>query len=115
MSKSQIIPEPQTTNLIGIGTQITGDFITKGDLRIDGCLKGNLHSEGKVIVGDSGKIEGELKCKSADILGEVTANIEVAELLNLRATAVISGDIKTSKISIEAGAVFTGACTMITN
>ncbi len=111
MSKN-ILPENPSVNLIGNGTEITGDIISNGDIRIDGSLKGTIRSSGKVVIGSTGRIEGEIICQNADISGEVKAHLKVNELLSLKASAVVSGDILTNKLAIEPGAVFTGACSM---
>ncbi|NVO08583.1 MAG: polymer-forming cytoskeletal protein [Bacteroidales bacterium] len=99
-------------NLIGQGTEITGDVICSGDLRIDGILSGNITSKGKVVVGETGKIKGEINCKNSDISGIIEGKITVVELLSLKATARIMGDIITSKLAIEPGSKFTGYCNM---
>jgi len=67
---------------------------------------------GKLVVGPQGVIEGEVKCKNADISGLLKVNIQVDGLLNLKATAKLMGDIKVKKIAIEPGAVFSGKCEM---
>jgi cytoskeletal protein CcmA (bactofilin family) len=111
MSKTTIVETP-SVNIIGNGTDIVGDINSNGDFRIDGQLKGTIQSTGKVVVGSTGKVEGEIICQNADISGEVKAHLKVYELLSLKASAVVSGDIVTNKLAIEPGAVFTGACTM---
>jgi len=73
-------------NLIGQGTEITGDVNCGGDLRIDGNLTGNINSRGKVVVGETGKIKGEIACKNSDISGIIEGKITVIELLSLKAT-----------------------------
>lgn len=104
--------ETPSVNIIGSGTDIIGDINSNGDFRIDGFLKGTIKSSGKVVVGSTGKVEGEIICQNADISGEVKAHLKVHELLSLKASAVVSGDIMTNKLAIEPGAVFTGACSM---
>lgn len=99
-------------NLIGNGTTITGDIKSSGDLRIDGTLKGNLSISGKLVVGPSGNIEGNIICQNADISGEIHGKVSVTELLSLKASAKLLGDIVTGKISIEPNATFTGTCNM---
>jgi len=73
---------------------------------------GTINSKGKVVLGESGRIEGEVICQNANISGEIKGKIIVKELLALQATARIHGDIETSKLSIEPGANFTGSCNM---
>ncbi|PKP04801.1 MAG: cell shape determination protein CcmA [Bacteroidetes bacterium HGW-Bacteroidetes-6] len=109
-----ITPEPQTPNinLIGAGTVIVGDVKANGDIRVDGTINGKLHGKGKVVVGTSGSIEGEINCQNADISGMVKGQIHVTELLVIKTSAKIIGDIHTQKISIEPGALFTGNCSM---
>jgi cytoskeletal protein CcmA (bactofilin family) len=112
MAKS-IETEAPSVNLLGAGTTIKGDIKSNGDIRIDGSLFGSVQSKGKIILGPTGIIEGELICQNAELSGTVKANISVNELLTLKATAKISGDISTNKLAIEPGAKFSGSCNMI--
>ena len=99
-------------NMIGAGTTITGDVQSKGDIRVDGTLKGSVSTEGKVVLGREGIIEGDVACKNADISGTLKAKITVSQLLSLKASSKLNGDIITNKLSIEPGASFTGSCSM---
>ena len=99
-------------NMIGAGTIITGDIVSKGDIRVDGTLKGSVNTEGKVVLGSKGIIEGDVVCEDADISGTIKAKITVLQLLSLKNTAKLSGDIITNKLSIEPGATFSGSCSM---
>jgi cytoskeletal protein CcmA (bactofilin family) len=101
-----------TINLISNGTDITGDVKSNGDIRIDGTLSGNLNTKGKVVIGPTGKVTGEVICKNSEVSGIVEGKITVGQLLNLKASSKILGDIVTSKLSIEPGAKFTGTCKM---
>ena len=99
-------------NMIGAGTVITGDIKSKGDIRVDGSLNGSIETEGKVVVGQGGIVEGDVVCKDADIAGVLKAKISVSQLLSLKSSAKLNGDIVTNKLSIEPGASFTGSCSM---
>ena len=105
-------PDNTTINLISNGTEITGDIKSNGDIRIDGSLTGNLNTKGKVVIGTTGKVKGEIICKNSEEAGFIEWKITVAQLLNLKASSKINGDIITSKLSIEPGAVFSGNCKM---
>ena len=111
MSRNNEVESP-AINIVRKGTEIKGDITCSGDIRVDGSLKGNLISEGKVVVGVSGVIDGQITCKNADISGTIKAKLTVKELLQLKATANIHSDINTNKLSIEPGANFTGSCNM---
>lgn len=104
--------ETPSANLIQSDTYITGDIFSGGNIRIDGVLKGTLRCLGKMILGPTGRMEGELLAQNADLEGKITGNVLVAELLSLKATAEINGDITSNKLAIEPGARFTGACNM---
>tara|TARA_B100000123_G_C25705574_1_gene417421 strand:- start:343 stop:759 length:417 start_codon:yes stop_codon:yes gene_type:complete len=99
-------------NIIGQGTSILGDINSNGDIRIDGTLKGSIKTEGKVVLGKEGVVEGDVVCQNADVSGTIKAKITVSNLLSLKETAKLNGDIVTNKLSIEPGAEFTGSCSM---
>ena len=112
MAKNTLPETPSSANLIQSGTFITGDIQSNGNIRIDGTLNGTVNAGGKVILGPTGEIDGEIKCINADIEGRVTGMIQVKELLSFKSTAVVSGEINTNKLAIEPGARFTGTCRM---
>jgi cytoskeletal protein CcmA (bactofilin family) len=97
---------------IAAGTEIIGDIVSNGNFRFEGLLKGTINISGKLVVDESGVIEGNITCKSAMISGKIDGKIVVDELLELKHSANIHGDIVTAKISIEEGAIFTGTCNM---
>jgi cytoskeletal protein CcmA (bactofilin family) len=99
-------------NIIGNGTKITGNIETSGDIRIDGTLIGNIETQGRIVIGETGLIQGKVKCLNSDISGQVKGEISVKELLSLKSTANIQGDISTNKLAIEPNAIFTGFCNM---
>ena len=101
-----------TINNIAAGTVVTGDITANGDFRLDGSLHGNISLNGKLVIGEKGSVEGNIVCQNANVIGTVKGNLQVKEFLTLYASSVINGDIVTSKLSIEAGARFTGSCKM---
>lgn len=101
-----------TVSLISAGTEIRGEIDCGGDLRIDGTVVGSLSVRGKVVIGESGRVEGELQCKNGDISGYLKGKIQVAELLSLKSTAKLFAEMRTQRLGIEPGAIFTGSCQM---
>lgn len=109
---SNLVSESAARNIIGQGTTIKGDIQLKGDFRIDGVLQGTIHSEGRIVIGSSGTVEGNIYCQNADISGILNGNLEASDLTSLKATAVFTGDLLTSRIVVELGARFSGKCDM---
>lgn len=102
----------ENTSLIGLGTCITGNIETQADVRIDGTLKGNIYSKAKVFIGPQAVVEGDIQCRHADIMGRVTGTIKVSELLQVKAKAIIEGDIHSNKLMMEPSVTFNGKCHM---
>ncbi|MEZ4936160.1 MAG: polymer-forming cytoskeletal protein [Crocinitomicaceae bacterium] len=103
---------PDRLNRIVEGTEVTGNVKTESNIRIDGILNGNLYTSGRLVIGPSGFIKGEIVCSDADVEGTIEGNIKVSNILTLRSTAKVLGNISTGKIVIENGADFDGNCRM---
>ncbi len=99
-------------NIIGNGTEITGDVVAKGDIRIDGKIIGNLSTQNKLIIGETGYIQGEIKAAIADISGKAKGKLFASQICILRSTANFEGELTTDKLVIEEGAIFNGTCSM---
>lgn len=112
LSMSKNIAETASVNLLGAGTTIEGDIKSNGDIRIDGALIGSVVTKGKLVIGTTGSIDGEVTCQNADISGSIKGKITVNELLSLKSSSKITGDILTNKLAIEPGANFSGTCSM---
>ncbi len=112
MNKTAETVNPGKINSIMEGTSIEGEIKSDSNLRVDGRVKGTINVRGRLIVGQSGVIEGEVTCQSSDIEGTVIGRVNCQDLLSLKATAKLQGDINTKKLAIEPGAVFTGNCSM---
>lgn len=100
-------------NTIAKGTTIKGCVTATGDFRLDGRLEGDITLTGKLVVGESGYIKGNIICQNANIIGVVEGNVSVKELLSLNSTARVKGDILINRLSIEPGATFSGSCRML--
>jgi cytoskeletal protein CcmA (bactofilin family) len=104
-----------SVNSIGQGTYVEGTINADSDIRIDGEIKGNLSCKGKLILGERGKIVGDIECTNALIEGEIRGKIVVKELLQVKDSAIIDGDIATDKLNVDSGAVFNVNCNMGTS
>lgn len=103
---------PDRLNRIVEGTEVRGNIRTESNIRIDGVLHGNLETHGRVVIGATGLIKGEIVCMDADVEGSIEGDIRISNLLCLRSTASVTGNITTGKIVIENGADFDGNCKM---
>ncbi len=112
MAKNEIM-EAGPINTITHGTIIKGNIQASGDFRMDGTLEGDITLNGKLVIGETGVLTGNVVCQNANVIGTVNGNVTVKELLSLYSTAKVTGDIMINKLSIEPGATFSGTCRML--
>lgn len=110
--KKAVVELSSSSNTISKGTTVNGDIETFGNIRIEGKVIGNVVTKSKAVLGQSCEMDGNLLALNAEIEGHITGTVEVAELLILKPTAVINGDIVTNKLIVESGAKFNGGCKM---
>jgi cytoskeletal protein CcmA (bactofilin family) len=101
-----------SSNIIGKGTTLEGNIEAYGNIRVEGRVVGSIVTKSKVALGQSSKVEGNILAQNAEVAGEVKGIVEVSDLLLLKASAVIHGDIITNKLIVESGATFNGGCKM---
>ncbi|NRB47569.1 MAG: polymer-forming cytoskeletal protein [Saprospiraceae bacterium] len=105
-------PSGHALNSVVKGTVVEGSVQSASDFRVDGTIQGKLYCDAKVIIGPTGFVDGEIRCKNAVIEGKFEGTIKVSELLNVRESAKISGDVTTGKLIVNSGAEFNVTCTM---
>ncbi len=111
---SSIMPSAATHSLNSLvqGTVVEGSVKSESDIRVDGTIKGKLICDAKVIIGPTGYVNGEIKCKNAVVEGKFEGVLEVSELLNVRENAHVHGEVGTNKLIVQSGAVFNVKCNM---
>jgi cytoskeletal protein CcmA (bactofilin family) len=97
---------------IAKGAMFQGNVETYGTIRVEGKVFGNIKSKGKVSLGETSFVQGNLLSQNAEIAGEVSGVVEIVEILTLKTSAVIHGDIFCNKLIVESGATFNGKCQM---
>jgi cytoskeletal protein CcmA (bactofilin family) len=109
-----IITTASTTssNSLVQGTNVEGTIQADKDIRIDGTLKGNLNCKGKVIIGPTGYITGDITCENAVIEGRFEGVLIVGDVLHVKETARIEGDVSTQKLVVQPGSIFNVKCKM---
>ncbi|MCF6279486.1 MAG: polymer-forming cytoskeletal protein [Flavobacteriaceae bacterium] len=99
-------------NIIAKNTSIVGDINSEGDFRVDGLVEGTIKTTGRVVIGTQGTVKGTIECSNADIEGVFSGKLIVSELLSLKASAKINGEVIINKLSVEPNATFNATCTM---
>jgi cytoskeletal protein CcmA (bactofilin family) len=99
-------------NTLVTGTVVEGTVKSEKDIRIEGSVKGTLHCDAKLVIGPTGYIEGEVRCASAVIEGRFEGSIFVADLLNVRESATVNGEVTTGRLVVQSGANFNVQCNM---
>ena len=99
---------------ISAGTVIKGEIQSPYDLRIDGTFEGKIQSKGRVVIGESAVIKGDIICENVDLWGKVEGNLFVKNTLALKDGCKMDGNLNISKLSVELGATFNGSCRTIT-
>jgi len=111
-SKAMESNSPDRLNRIVEGTMIEGEIRCESNIRIDGTIKGTIVTKGRLVIGPTGKIDGDVTCNNADIEGQLSGKINVNELLSLKSTAKINGNISTGKLAVEPGAALNASVDM---
>lgn len=109
--KETSVPKEIET-IIGENTIFQGTIKTKGSMRIDGKLEGNILEAAQVIIGTKGVVQGDITANSVIIGGKVTGNVTASENIEIKPGAQLLGDIHTSSLAIGEGAIFEGHCVM---
>ena len=98
-------------SFVGINSNFKGDIDTKGTLRIDGTMDGNVTADW-VILGEKASLKGNIAARGIIIGGKVEGNLKAKEIIEVKSKGQVSGDISTTKLSIVEGAVFNGKAFM---
>ncbi len=94
-------------SLVGANSELSGDITVQGTLRVDGKFTGNINADW-VILGESGSISGNVHARCAVIGGTIKGNIKAEELIEIKHTGQLWGDIYTKKLSVAEGGIFEG-------
>lgn len=112
-NKEKIVSNNQgLLNLIGPGTEIKGNLVCEGDIRIDGKVEGTVTVGQRLVIGETGIITGNVQAANVTIAGAVVGNIKSSQTTILHGKSSVKGDIYTSQMIIESGARFNGRCVM---
>jgi cytoskeletal protein CcmA (bactofilin family) len=108
MKKSQ----DQINAFLGKDTEFEGKLSFSGAVRIDGRFKGEILTEGTLIVGETALLECDIQTAHISISGEVHGNIDAQNRIEIHAPGRVFGNISASTITIDEGVIFEGNCRM---
>jgi cytoskeletal protein CcmA (bactofilin family) len=107
--------EPAPTHidsLIGLGTEVDGDIIFSGGIRIEGLIRGDVsvaHAEsGILMLGNQGRIVGNVRVSHLIVDGEIDGSVYATDLVEVRGTGKIKGDIHYGLLEVHQGALIDG-------
>lgn len=110
--KNNVSKSTNTVSTIAAGTTINGDLESDSSLRIDGNIIGNVFCKAKIVLGESGIIQGDIQAENADVFGTVNGDILSQDLTCLKSKGTVNGNINTRRLQIEPNATFNGQCKM---
>jgi cytoskeletal protein CcmA (bactofilin family) len=111
-NRSTALGNMENINRIVEGTVIEGVIRSESNLRIDGEFTGELITKGRLVVGPKGKVQGTAHCLCCDVEGVLEGEVTVLELLAMKATSTVQGDLYYGQLSVEAGAKALGTFRM---
>ncbi len=97
---------------LGEDTSFEGKLSFTGTVRLDGEFKGEIFSDGTLIVGDTAKLEATIRVGRLIVSGEVKGGIVARERMEIHAPGKVLGDIVSPVLTIDEGVVFEGTCKM---
>ena len=114
MAKLEPVVNVNSISRISAGTVIKGEIISPTDIRIDGTFEGKVTSNGRVVLGETAVVKGDIICDNIDLWGKVEGNVYVKDTLSLKEGCIINGNLHIRRLAVELGATFNGSCRTIT-
>jgi len=102
----------ETETVIGPSVKVEGDFVTEGNVIVEGMICGTIKTSRNLKVGPKSKIFANVFAENALISGEIQGNVKVNDRLEITSTGKIFGDIKVGTLIVAAGSILTGKCQM---
>lgn len=101
------------SGLLMEGTLVEGKLSFKDKMRIEGEVKGEIHSEDQLIVGKSARIVADVKVKHVVVMGYLEGTINDCDLLEIHETGVVKADIHYKDMDMRPGGIFEGRATQV--
>lgn len=110
MKKNQ--SQDQINAFLGKDTEFEGKLSFSGAVRIDGRFKGEILTDGTLIVGETALLECDIQTSNVNICGEVRGNVVARNRIELHAPGRVYGNISAPVVTLDEGVIFEGNCRM---
>ncbi len=105
--------EEEMVGLLEPGIELEGKLkVNSGMMRLNAHIKGEITSEGTILIAGQGEIDGSIRTRLISVAGKVKGTIHAAERLEIKENGVVLGDIHTPCLIVEPGGYFDGECHM---
>lgn len=107
-NEKESLAHSEVETVIAPSVRVEGDFVSAGNIRIEGSVSGSVDTKSDLLVGTAAEITADVKANNATISGTLHGNLRVAERLELTSTAHVYGDVEAQILTVEAGATIDG-------
>lgn len=107
-SKRKASEDPGTEIVLGPHDSLVGMLSTEGSLRVQGVAEGELKAKGDIRIDESASVTASLDGRNVSIRGRVTGSVTARERLLLAGSAVLGGDVRTTRLVVEGRATLNG-------
>ena len=96
--------------VLGPDAQFKGELSFEGGVRVDGRFEGSIKTTGQVLVSKSGEVKADIQARHLVLEGRLDGNLDAQDVVELRATANLQGDVRAAKLLVVEGATLVGRC-----
>jgi len=101
-------PANPSKNVLNSDVEIKGNVKFAGELTLEGKLEGEVNSDGTLIIGETGTVNGNVSAGTVSVRGKINGNITARDKIEIKSKAEVFGDIRSAKLAIEEGVTFVG-------
>jgi cytoskeletal protein CcmA (bactofilin family) len=99
-------------SILSPGMEINGSLSSQGSVRIDGKVEGKVNIKGDLIIGEQGRVKGEVKAANLKLAGRIEGNAIISGRFDLSASGVMAGDVQCAVFTIDEGGQLNGNTSM---
>lgn len=105
-------PEGDLNGFVDAGSRFRGELEFETTFRVDGKVEGTIVSQGVLVIGEGGEVDGEIRVGQVFVSGTVRGSVKASRKVQVCASGKAYADLETPSLVIEDGAIFEGRCAM---